>query len=74
MLEELVFEQSSKYDQQCLRLLMDFQWQTAGNAHTLKLQDELAEVKTRFEIQTQLTKENKELKEQLAKQKYLVQD
>ena len=53
---------------------MDFQWQTAGNAHTLKLQDELAEVKTRFEIQTQLTKENKELKEQLAKQKYLVQD
>ena len=67
MLEELVYEQANKYDQQCLRLLMDFQWQTAGNVQTFKLQEELAEVKSRFEVQTQLTAENKELKEQLAK-------
>ena len=48
VLEELVFNQPNKFDQQCLRLLMDFQWQTAGNTQTLKLQEELVQVKKHF--------------------------
>lgn len=46
--EEVVFNQSNKFDSQSLRLLMDFQWQNV-NDKTAKLHDELAEVKQRFD-------------------------
>lgn len=51
---------------------MDYQWQASSNAQTFKLQDELAQVKARFEVQTKMTMENKELKDQLAKSKLLL--
>ena len=69
-----MFNQPNKFDQQCLRLLMDFQWQTAGNTQTLKLQEELVQVKKHFQKQQQMTVENRELQEQLALQKVQLQD
>ena len=54
VLEDMISNQANKYDSKSLRLLMDFQWQTAANAQTLKLQEELASVKARFENQTKI--------------------
>lgn len=44
-------------------MLMDYSWQAASNASTQKLQEELALIKTKFEVQTKTQVENKELKE-----------
>lgn len=46
--EEIVFGQGNKFDSQSLRLLMDFQWQNVSDK-TSKLQEELSEMKQRFE-------------------------
>ena len=54
VLDELISNQASKYDSKCLRLLMDFYWQTAANSQTLKLKNEFASVKARFENQTKI--------------------
>lgn len=71
--EEIVFSQGNKFDSQSLRLLFDYQWQN-GSVQTTKLQDELAQVKARFESQTRFASENKDLRDQLLKQKTILQD
>ena len=42
---------------------MDYQWQRAGDSQTTKLHDELDQIKKRFHAQSQMSLENRELKE-----------